>query len=607
MNPVVLIIEDNEINMKLFRSLLNKGNYRVIEAIDAENGINLARAYKPDLILMDIQLPNMDGLQATRLIKQETTLKHIPILALTSHAMVGDDEKARNAGCDGYITKPINTRTFLNEISRFIKPTVELNVDRAVVKPSKDRSAKEAMESYKPKVLVVDDDPGNVKLICAMLATERLDILTARDGKIALEVINHNKIDLILLDIMMPGMDGYEVTKRVKENILTKDLPIILVTALNSEEDKRHGLDAGADEFITKPINKFEIISRVRSMLRLRQYRDQIKVRKQSEDPLSLPSLSPISVRNNTQNVLLVEDNRNDIEIIKQIIINEPYNLRLAATGEEAIDLAKNEKIDLILLDVMLPGIDGYNVCQHLKTNAHTSDIQIVMITSLSDLDSKLRGVEEGVDDFLVKPIDKRELKLRIAALLKKKAYLDELHSHREKALDLAIIDGLTKLYNQSYLKRYLDMEIKRAIIGRYIVGLIIGDLDNFKRYNDALGHSFGDRVLEEVAQIIKKHINEIDFPARYGGEEFAVVFPYADIHRVISITEDIRSSVEQHIFEGVNHPLLKNITISIGIAFCPLDAIAADELIEKADFMMYRAKKSGKNQICYASQREKC
>lgn len=148
MKPTVLIIEDNQMNMKLFRSLLAKTDYQIFEANDAENGIEMARTHLPDLILMDIQLPNMDGLQATRIIKQDSILSHIPIVALTSHAMLGDDQKAKEAGCDGYITKPINTRSFLSEISCYFKDT---NPCQPVIKKSTD---------YKPRILIVDDEPN---------------------------------------------------------------------------------------------------------------------------------------------------------------------------------------------------------------------------------------------------------------------------------------------------------------------------------------------------------------------------------------------------------------------------------------------------------------
>lgn len=588
MAPVILIIEDNEMNMKLLKSIINKAQCQVIEAVDAESGILLTKIHEPDLILMDIQLPDMDGLQATRVIKQDPDLNHIPIVALTSHAMIGDDNKAKAAGCDGYITKPINTRTFMNEIFCFIRSKDEQDIE-----PKKQEI------DYKPRILVVDDEPNNVKLISAMLFKEHFDIITAYDGKAALDIVNSRIIDLILMDIMMPEIDGYQVTQLVKQNPQTKDIPIILVTALQSEHDKKLGFDAGADEFLTKPINKIEIIARIRSMLRLKQYREQMVVRIQSEGQKNISSLNEKSFRNkNAQSVLLVEDNDKDSKLIQRLIINEPYQLMRVKSGEEAISLAMNEKIDLILLDIILPGIDGYQVCQYLKNNDRTRDIQIVMITGLSDLESRLKGVEEGVDDFLVKPIDNRELKSRINALLRKKAYHDLLQSHREQALSLAVTDGLTQLYNQSYFKRYLDIEIARAQCHQYNVGLLIADLDDFKKYNDELGHLFGDEILRFFAQLIRSHIQEIDFPVRYGGEEFAIVFPYAEVEKVIAVAERIRKSVEQYVFPEVENPLLARITVSIGIAFCPIDATKSNELIEKADHRLYYAKKSGKNRI---------
>ena len=591
MTPVILVIEDNEMNMKLLKSIINKAHCQVIEAVDAESGILLTKMYVPDLILMDIQLPNMDGLQATRIIKQEPSLSHIPIVALTSHAMMGDDNKAKEAGCDGYITKPINTRTFMNEIFYFIRSKDEQDMGP---------TQKQEMD-YKPRILVVDDEPNNVKLISAMLFKEHFDIITAYDGNAALEIVNSRKIDLILMDIMMPEIDGYQVTQLIKQNPQTKDIPIILVTALQSEHDKKLGFDAGADEFLTKPINKIEIIARIRSMLRLKQYREQMVVRIQSEGQKTISSLNEKSFRNknNVQNVLLVEDNDKDSKLIQQLIINEPYQLMRVKSGEEAIALTANEKIDLILLDIILPGLDGYQVCQHLKNDDRTRDIQVVMVTGLSDLESRLRGVEEGVDDFLVKPIDNRELKSRINALLKKKSYHDLLQSHREQALSLAVTDGLTQLYNQSYFKRYLDIEIARAQYHQYNVGLLIADLDDFKKYNDELGHLFGDDILKFFARLIRSHIQEIDFPVRYGGEEFAIVFPYAEVEKVIAVAERIRKSVERYVFPEVENPLLAHITVSIGIAFCPLDAVKSNELIEKADHRLYHAKKSGKNRIC--------
>lgn len=583
---IILVVEDNATNMKLFKSLLHLGKFHVLEAGDAETGIRIARTQSPDLILMDIQLPGIDGLQATRLMKDDPDLKGIPIVALTSHAMRGDEQKARDAGCDGYITKPINTRTFLNELLTYLHP------QSAQVDPNREQTV-----SCKPQILIVDDEPINVKLMSAILSSEQFAVVSAQDGMTALEIISKEKIDLILLDVMMPGIDGYQVTQELKNNPQTKNIPVILVTALHSKEDKIRGLQAGADEFLTKPVNKFEIIARVKSMLKLRRYQEQMDIRKEFEKPLAGSLLEPTSGIN-VQCVLLVDDNPKDLKLIQQLLSDEPYSLRTAKTGEDAISIALSEEIDLILLDVILPGLDGYKVCQFLKNSSKTRDIQILMVTCLSDLDSRLRGVEEGVDDFFVKPIDSRELKSRINTLLKKKAYLDQLHSHREETLSSAISDRLTRLYNQGYFKRYLEAEISRSLNRGYLIGLIIADLDDFKKYNDAVGYPFGDEILREFANIIKRHIRETDFPARYSGERFAVVFPYAEKNNILKIAESIRKSLEQHIFAGADDLAFAHITTSIGVAFCPEHAGNADDLIEKADYMLYRAKKLGKNRV---------
>ncbi len=594
-NNTILVIEDNKMNMKLVRSLLQLRKVRVFEAEDAEMGILMAEKNLPDLILMDVQLPGMDGLAATRLIKHNPSLKHIPVVALTSHAMRGDEEKARDAGCDGYISKPIDTRGFLDTLARYLKNQQD-DCQENKMQPETMTS-----DERKPKILIVDDELMNVKLMRAILATERFEIFEAHDGVTALRITEEVKVDLILLDVMMPGMDGYEVTQILKNSPQSKSIPVILVTALSGRDDKMRGLEVGADEFLTKPVNKIEILARVRSMLQLRQYEEQMNVRVRSEEAFSVRPVDEGSPKKQKirPRVLLVEDNEKDIKLIQNLIGNESYEVILTRSGEEAIEIAQRERIDLILQDILLPGMNGFEVCHYLKNKKETCDIQIVMITCLNDLESKLKGVEQGVDDFLVKPIDSRELKSRINVLLKKKAYLDELHSHYDKALSLAISDGLTGLYNQGYFKRYLDLEIERSLKQGYPVGLVMIDLDDFKKYNDFFGHAIGDVVLQEFARIIRANVREIDLSARYGGEEFAVVFPYAERENILRIIERIRDALRDHRFPEKCISSLGNVTASIGVAFCPANAITAEDLIEKADYMLYRAKKSGKNRVC--------
>jgi two-component system cell cycle response regulator len=608
-NIKILVIEDNRMNMKLVRSLLQLKKFDVIEAEDGEKGIKLAEESLPNLILMDIQLPGIDGLTATSIIKKNPDLKHIPIIALTSHAMRGDDLKAREAGCEGYITKPIDTRHFLDNIIRYLQVNENLGDKRADQIESMISSDEEKKSDSQSRytILIVDDELRNIKLMAAILSTEPYEILQAQSGEQALTMISTNKIDLILLDVMMPGINGFEVTQLVKTNQATKHIPIILVTALDGRENKQKAMDVGADEFLTKPINRVEVITRTKSILQLKQCQEQLNARVNIGEKLIIPQ-KIISLEaqgenkkeTNYQTVLLIEDDSQQVKLIRTLTSTEPYNFIVASSGEEAIRIGQQTKLDLILLDLMLPGMSGYDVCDYYKNKEATRNVQIVAITSLSDLESRIKCIDKGVDDYLVKPVNSKEVKSRINVLLKKKLYLDKLQAHHKEVLNLAIIDGLTGLYNQTYFKNYLQLEIERSQERGYLVALIMLDLDDFKKYNDTYGHLFGDNILKRFSDLIKINIREIDLPARYGGEEFAVVMPYSSKQNAIKTAEKIRVELQGlSIIEGEKNQVDK-ITTSIGIALCPKQAITVDGLIEKADYMLYRAKKNGKNKICY-------
>jgi two-component system cell cycle response regulator len=603
----ILVVEDNIMNMKLFRSLLQLNHFEVIEAENGEKGLVMAEQHIPNLILMDIQLPGIDGLTATRKIKMNPKLSHIPIIALTSHAMLGDDKKAHEAGCDGYITKPIDTRHFVDRILAHL-PKKDDVID-AKEKLIVDNAKKEKLYlESRYIILVVDDEINNVKLITAMLSSEPYEIFQAFNGEQALSIINNNKIDLILLDVMMPGMNGFELTKLLKNNVETQHIPIILVTALDGIDNKLKALEVGADEFLTKPVKKIEIITRIKSLLQMKQYQEQLNVRVKIGEELAIPEKvlalesqqQDIVINSDQQTVLLVEDDPQYTKFFKSLLEAEPYNFIIASTGEEAIKISQRMNIDLILLDIILPGINGYEVCKYFRSQETLRNLQIIAITSLSDLESKLESINIGVDDYLIKPVNSRELITRINVMLRKKAYLDQLHDHHREVLSLAIIDGLTGLYNHAYFKNYLKMEIERSLKRNYLVALIMLDLDDFKKCNDMLGHPTGDTILRQFSDLIKINIRDIDLPARYGGEEFAIVMPYASKKNALEIAEKIRLSIQDLPIDNERKSTIRNITTSIGIALCPMQSKTVDGLIDKADYMLYNAKKTGKNKVCY-------
>ncbi len=586
----VLVIEDNPVNMKLVRSLLEIGGYQCLEAGEAAGGIELARTHKPDLILMDLQLPGMDGLTAARLIKGDPDLQGIPVIALTAHAMRGDDAEALAAGCSAYIRKPIDTRQFLKTIAPFVRR--EGGDSRAPVSVAK---------VFRPRILIVDDMPVNVKILATKLPQAQFEVLKAYGGEEAIEVARRESPDLILLDYMMPEVDGYEVTKVLKTDPDTRDIPIVIITALDGTEEKINVLEAGAEDFLNKPVNTVELLARVNSLLLMKQYKEQLSLRRESaglsvwrEGAEALPN-----VADDFPTILIVEDGERDARLLESCLHGMPVRVLQAKSGQEALVYAKRRQVDLVVLDILLPDIDGFEVCRQIKEDSRTEDIQIVMVTCLRDLDNRIKGIEMGVDDYLIKPVQSRELLARIKTLLKKKFYLNRLQLHLEAALTTAILDGLTGLYNHSYLERFLELELKKSARHRYPVALLMIDLDDFKACNDSFGHLAGDQVLKEVGQVLQGVMRDTDLAGRYGGEEFAVVLPYCDKPNAERVAERVRQEIAAHPFSEKIDEFQGALTVSIGVAAYPEDAATPEDLMRRADRMLYAAKGDGKNRVC--------
>jgi diguanylate cyclase (GGDEF)-like protein len=260
----ILIIEDNPANMKLACLLVRNAGHTVLSAVDAETGLTLARADRPDLILMDIQLPGMDGLAATALLKQDPATATIPVIALTAMAMKEDQEKSLVAGCDAYIAKPLRYPELYAAIDTLLANRPASGERRSSLSPG-------AITNPNATILIVDDQIQNRTLLETLLRPEGYRTLSAASGEEALAAIARHAPDLILLDVMMPGMDGYQVAGKLKSNPATSDIPIIMVTAKGDRSDRLAGLNAGAEDFLIKPVDRAELWLRVRNLLRLKK------------------------------------------------------------------------------------------------------------------------------------------------------------------------------------------------------------------------------------------------------------------------------------------------------------------------------------------------
>lgn len=307
--------------------------------------------------------------------------------------------------------------------------------------------------------------------------------------------------------------------------------------------------------------------------------------------------------------ILLVDDIAINLELQKAYLQGSGYEAVLAMDGEEALRKVYEEKPDLILLDIMMPKKNGYEVCRLLKNDPKTRFIPIIMVTALKDVEDKIKGIEAGADDFISKPFNKTELMARVRSLLRIKFLHDELENKmhqlddaRKKLHQLAITDGLTGLFNYRYFRSQLDHELERARRHNLELSLIMLDIDFFKNYNDTNGHPAGDVVLKEIADAVQENVRKIDIPCRYGGEEFILILPDTGKPAAVVVAEKIRELIERMPFKNQEKQPNGQLTISVGVATFPEDGKTSDSLIERVDENLYQAKQTGRNKVVSGS-----
>jgi diguanylate cyclase (GGDEF)-like protein len=301
--------------------------------------------------------------------------------------------------------------------------------------------------------------------------------------------------------------------------------------------------------------------------------------------------------------ILLVEDNKGQANIIRDYLTKNGYEVVTVEDGVSAFKAAKTSTIDLVLLDRVLPDMDGSEVCRWFKLDQRTRAIPVIMLTVKSEMNDKVSGLEAGADDYLPKPFDEAELNARIFARLRSKVQQDELRMKNTQLEDmltrvetLAIMDPLTGLFNRRRFETLMTNEFKRAARYQSNLSCMLIDIDHFKTVNDTFGHQIGDVVLKEVAGIIQNTLREVDTPARWGGEEFIALSPNTSTENALKAAERIRRAIAGHVFPSIG---TQRITVSIGVAGTPNPNIDTQEkLIHAADLAMYEAKRKGRNRI---------
>jgi two-component system cell cycle response regulator len=448
------------------------------------------------------------------------------------------------------------------------------------------------------RVLVVDDILSNVKLLEAKLTAEYFEVVTAFNGLECLARIAEHTPDIVLLDVMMPGMDGFEVCRRIKSDPKTAHVPVVMVTALDQPSDRVAGLEAGADDFLTKPVDDAALFARVRSLVRLKMMTDELRMRETTGQSMGL--LDPAETlldANPAGRILVIEDRAESVAWFSSAL--EPHHkVASADTFEEALVRVKGGDYDLIVVSLGMRGFDGLRLCSQLRSLPEGRHVPILVVVSDGDRRKLTQALEMGVNDYLTRPVDKNELVARVRTQLRKKRYADRLRHNVQLSLEMAITDQLTGLHNRRYMSRHLDNLLASAKKNSRPLAFVIMDVDHFKQVNDTYGHDIGDEVLKEFAARIAANVRGIDLACRYGGEEFVVAMPDTDIAFACSIAERLRKSIETTPVAITRAPGKLGITISIGIARYEGEADTAEALLHRADQALYRAKRAGRNRV---------
>ncbi len=577
----VLLVEDHEINRELATELLTDLGIVVTIAETGREGVDRVMTEPYDLVLMDIQMPVLDGLTATKLIRSDGRFRDLPIIAMTAHAMSGDREKSLAAGMNDHITKPINPDKLTEALVRWMP----------------DQRAVLATPPEPTKVPIPPAEPVQVASLPDHLSPFDLQAALARaNGKPKL-------LRKMLLGFANKYVNtGADLWKHLAEGRIeeAERLAHSLKGIAATLEARDLAVAAGALEQAFRAGHTENLAPLIEAVER--ELGPAVTAATSLDQPQSAqtaPPPKPATVKTtgltSRSCVLVVDDEPENIELLTEVC-GEHYEILTAAEGLAALDIATNAKPDAILLDVMMPGIDGYEVCRRLKAEPLTASIPVIFITGLGDVAAETRGLELGAADYVTKPISPAAVKARVNNQISLKRAQDQLTR-------LATTDGLTGLANRRRFDEMMAHEYARHARTGGELSVILLDVDHFKLFNDTYGHVSGDDCLRQVARAIGAVVTRVtDLAARYGGEEFVCLLPMTDQQGAVTVAEKIRESI---IALGVPHSrssAANHVTVSLGVITTRcVPGRSVMNILALADEQLYAAKAGGRNQVCAA------
>jgi two-component system cell cycle response regulator len=409
---------------------------------------------------------------------------------------------------------------------------------------------------------------------------------------------------LILTEPTKTNGEKFNFCRRIAREEALSAIPVIVIIERQHIDDMARGFYMGASDYITKPLIAAEVLARVGGQLELASTsmalrdarRREINYAQDAEQALAISYDMPSDDDGERQKILLVDDYPGNLDALTTVL-QEFYDVYTASNGKEAIDLALNNEFDLIMLDVVMPEMDGYEVCRHLKEHDQTNDTPVIFLTGKTHIQDEARGLDLGATDYISKPFSLAVVMARV------RNHMAEVR-YRKKLKSFSYIDGLTNLPNRRQFDEVMQKEWKRAVREGTEISVILIDIDNFKLYNDYYGHVAGDECLRKIGAALGScRRRATDFVGRYGGEEFVAILPNTDADGALHMTHEMLEAVRGLRIPHEFNPHDGIVTVSLGVATSsPTIEDSPEALVDEADKRLYEAKQAGRNQVKSAS-----
>ncbi|TIM66541.1 MAG: PleD family two-component system response regulator, partial [Mesorhizobium sp.] len=379
----------------------------------------------------------------------------------------------------------------------------------------------------------------------------------------------------------------------------TSHIPVVMITALDQVSDRVRGLEAGADDFLTKPVNDLQLMTRVKSLVRLKTLTDELRLRASTTRNIGIEELLSrnFASADTTPKVLLIDERKSSIERVQKML-RSSADLDIATDPHAGFFQAAETPYECVMISTGFADFDPLRLCSQLRSLDRTRFVPIILLAEQGEEGRIVRGLELGINDYLMRPIDQHELTARLRTQVRRKRYNDQLRASVTQTIEMAVTDPLTGLHNRRYLDSHLQTLFDRAVARRRPLSVMITDLDRFKTVNDTHGHDGGDEVLREFARRLRKNVRGIDLACRFGGEEFVVVMPDTDGAVAEKVAERIRAEIAQMPFAVGQDGKTIEVTVSVGVSSVLKGVDSVAGLMKRADLALYEAKSAGRNRV---------